>query len=76
MIVIAEDMAPGDRIPTHRHPDADELIIIQAGTARVTLGNKVQEAHAGAIVFSPKDTWMGLENIGKGQLTSLRSYST
>ena len=56
MIVIAEDMAPGDRIPTHRHPDANELIIIHAGTARVTLGDKAQEAHAGAIVFIPKDT--------------------
>jgi quercetin dioxygenase-like cupin family protein len=70
MIVIAEDMAPGDRIPTHRHPDADELIIIHTGTARVTLGDKVQEAHAGSIVFIPKGTWIGLENIGKGQLTS------
>ena len=76
MIVIAEDMAPGDKIPTHRHPDADELIIIHAGTARVMLGNKVQEAHAGAIVFIPKDTWIGLENIGKGQLISTGVLST
>jgi oxalate decarboxylase/phosphoglucose isomerase-like protein (cupin superfamily) len=36
----------------------------------VTLGDKVQEAHAGSIVFIPKGTWIGLENIGKGQLTS------
>ena len=28
MTVIAEDMAPGDRIPTHRHPEAEELIMI------------------------------------------------
>ena len=65
MVVIAEEMAPGDKIPTHRHPDADELIIIHAGTARVTLGDKVQEARAGAIVFIPKGTWIGVENIGK-----------
>lgn len=70
MVVITEDMAPGDKIPTHRHPNADELIIIHAGTARVTLGNKVQEAHTGTIVFIPKNTWIGLENIGKEPLTS------
>jgi len=70
MTVVAEDMAPGDRIPTHRHPNADELIIIQAGTARVMLGDKDEEAHAGAIVFIPQDTWIGVENIGKDHLIS------
>ena len=68
MTVMAEDMAPGDRIPTHRHPHADELIIIEAGTARVTLGDKVEEAHAGAIVFIPQDTWIGVENISRQHL--------
>src|ERR1700731_1717791 len=68
MAVVTEDMAPGDRIPIHRHPHADELIFIQSGTGRVTLGDKVQEAHAGAIVFIPRAPWIGLENIGKGHL--------
>ena len=70
MTVVAEDMAPGDKIPTHRHPNADELIIIHTGTARVTLGDKVQEAQAGTIVFIPQGTWIGVENIGKGHLIS------
>jgi quercetin dioxygenase-like cupin family protein len=68
LVVVTEDVAPGDRIPTHRHPHADELIFIQSGTARVRLGDKVQEAHAGGIVFIPHDTWMGAENIGKDRL--------
>ena len=69
MTVIAEDMAPGDRIPTHRHPDAEVVILIHSGTGRVTLGDKVQEAHAGAVVFIPKDTWIGVENVDKARLT-------
>ena len=64
MAVVTEDMAPGDKIPTHRHPHADELILIQSGTGKVMLGDKVQVAHAGAIVFIPKDTWISMENIG------------
>jgi quercetin dioxygenase-like cupin family protein len=75
MTVVAEDMAPGDRIPTHRHPNADELIIIHTGTARVTLGDNVQEAQAGAIVFIPAGTWIGVENIGKGHLISTGVFS-
>jgi quercetin dioxygenase-like cupin family protein len=68
-------MAPGDRIPIHRHPHADELIFIQSGTGRVTLGDKVQEAHAGAIVFIPSDTWIGMENVGKDHLTHIDVWS-
>ncbi len=71
IVLVTEDMAPGDTIPTHRHPDADELVIIQNGTARVTLGDKIQEAHAGAVVFIPRDTWIGIENIGKEPLSSV-----
>ena len=75
MAVMTEDMAPGDRIPIHRHPHADELILIQSGTAIVTLGNKVQEVHAGAMVFIPSDTWIGMENIGKDHLTHVDIWS-
>ncbi len=75
MAVVTEDMAPGDRIPIHRHPHADELIFIQSGTGRVTLGDKVQEAHAGALVFIPRDTWIGMENIGKEHLTHIDVWS-
>ena len=70
IVVIWEDMAPGDGIPTHLHPDADELILIHEGTAKVTLGDKIQEAHAGAMVFIPKNTWIGVENVGSGHLIS------
>lgn len=62
LVVLTEDMAPGDRIPTHRHPLADELIIVQSGNGRVTLGEKTQEAHAGSIVFIPRNTYVSMEN--------------
>jgi quercetin dioxygenase-like cupin family protein len=76
MSVVSEDMAPGDRIPTHRHPHADELILIQTGTGKVTLGDQVQVAHAGAVVFIPKDTWISMENVGKDHLTHTDVWST
>jgi len=75
MAVVTEDMAPGDKIPVHRHPHADELILIQSGTGRVRLGDLVQEVHAGGIVFIPSDTWIGMENIGKDRLTHVDIWS-
>jgi quercetin dioxygenase-like cupin family protein len=66
--VMGEDMAPGDRIPRHRHPHCGELILIRAGAARVTPGDEAEEARAGAIVFSPQDAWIGVENLGKEHL--------
>ena len=75
MVVVTEDMAPGDRIPIHRHPHGDELIFIQSGTGRVTLGDKVQEARAGTVVFIPRDTWIGMENVGKEHLTHIDVFS-
>src|SRR5882672_3547989 len=53
MAVVTEDMAPGDRIPVHRHPHADELILIQSGTGRVTLGDKVQESTRAGLYSFP-----------------------
>ena len=36
----------------------------------------MQEAHAGAIVFIPRDTWIGMENIGKERLTHIDVWSS
>jgi len=69
MAVVTEDMAPGDKIPTHKHPHADELIFIQSGTGQVTVGDHTGTVRAGAIVFIPRDTWISLENIGTDRLT-------
>src|SRR5450631_1226054 len=76
MVVMTEDMAPGDRIPTHRHPNADELILIRTGNAKVILGDRNLEVHAGDIIFVPRDTWIGAENVGPEHLTLASVYSS
>jgi quercetin dioxygenase-like cupin family protein len=64
LIFITEDVPPGGKIDRHRHPGADEIIFLQNGRARVSLGDKVKEVHAGATVFAPADTWIEVTNIG------------
>lgn len=59
-----ETFLPGDTIETHRHPSADEILYLENGTARVTLGDSVREVHGGATVFIPANTWISVINVG------------
>ena len=59
--LIFEEIAPGDRIPLHRHP-LHEVIVIDAGSAHVTLGERTTEVAAGAVVFIPAGTPHGTRN--------------
>jgi quercetin dioxygenase-like cupin family protein len=70
LVLTTEDLAPGICIPTHKHPNADEILILQTGTARVHLGHTVKEVQAGATVFIPADTWVSVNIIG-GEPVSL-----
>jgi quercetin dioxygenase-like cupin family protein len=57
LVLFTADLAPGKEIVAHKHPNADEILFLQTGTARVHLGDSVREVHAGATVFIPADTW-------------------
>ena len=59
-----EDLPPGASIDRHRHPGADEIILLQNGRARVSLGDRTREVHGGATVFIPANTWISVTNIG------------
>lgn len=63
-----EDLPAGEQIETHRHPGSDEILFLQNGPARVTLGDQVREVHGGATVFIPAGTWITVDNTGKEPL--------
>lgn len=75
LVFFTGDLAPGGEIVTHRHPGADEILFVQAGTARVHLGDAVREVHAGATVFIPAGTWISVSNIGSEVLTAVGIFS-
>ncbi len=53
--VIFEEIAPGDRIPLHTHP-IHEVLLVDAGTPEVTLGDERRAVGPGAVVFIPAGT--------------------
>jgi quercetin dioxygenase-like cupin family protein len=40
LVLLTEEMAPGDPIPTHKHPGQDEILLIEKGSVHVHLGTR------------------------------------
>jgi quercetin dioxygenase-like cupin family protein len=70
-----EDLPPGAKIDRHRHPGADEILLLQNGTARVTLGDRTRDVHGGATVFVPANTWIAVTNIGTDAISCIFVFS-
>lgn len=64
-----EDIPPGGLVPKHKHLGQDEILLIQTGTAHVSLGTQERDVRAGAIVFIPSDTWVSLKNTGNEKIS-------
>jgi quercetin dioxygenase-like cupin family protein len=75
LVFVTEDVPPGAKIDRHRHPGADEIIFLQNGRARVSLGDRVMEVHAGATVFAPANTWIEVTNIGTDAIHGVFVFS-
>lgn len=65
LAVVVEDIAPGDRIPLHTHPQ-EEAIVIAAGSAHVRVGDDERDVQAGAVLLVPANTPHGTRNTSAG----------
>lgn len=75
LVFMTADIRQGGAIDAHRHPDADEILFIESGTARVHLGDATRVVHAGATVFIPANTWISVDNIGRGPISGVAVFS-
>jgi quercetin dioxygenase-like cupin family protein len=75
LVLGTEDIPPGGEIPRHKHLEQDEILLVQTGTAHVTLGAKEYDVHAGGTVFFPAQTWVSLKNIGTDSINLVFIFS-
>jgi quercetin dioxygenase-like cupin family protein len=75
LVLGTEDIPPGGVIPKHKHLEQDEILLIQTGTAHVTLDDKEYDVHAGSTVFFPAQTWVGLKNTGTDNISLVFVFS-
>jgi quercetin dioxygenase-like cupin family protein len=75
LVFVTEDVPPGAKIDRHRHPGSDEIIFLQNGRARVSLGDRTREVHGGATIFAPANTWIEVTNIGTDAISGVFVFS-
>ena len=75
LVLGTEAISPGEKIEMHEHPRADEILFLQSGQAKVSLGGVVREVHSGATVFIPANTWVSLANNGKETIDMIFIFS-
>jgi quercetin dioxygenase-like cupin family protein len=75
LVLGTEEIPPGGVIPRHKHLGQDEILLVQTGTAHITLNDKEYDVHAGGMVFFPAQTWVGLKNIGTDNISLVFIFS-
>jgi quercetin dioxygenase-like cupin family protein len=75
LVFFTANLAAGGEIHAHRHPNSDEILYLQSGTARVHLGDSVRDVHAGATVYIPAGTWISVSNVGKEGVSLVTIFS-
>jgi quercetin dioxygenase-like cupin family protein len=75
LVLGTEDIPPGGVIPKHKHLEQDEILLVQTGTAHVTLDDREYDVHAGGTVFFPAQTWVSLKNIGTDSISLVFIFS-
>ena len=63
LCVILERVAPGERIPLHRH-SIDEAIVVESGEVELTLGGHTTIVTGRSVVFVPAGEAHGACNTG------------
>lgn len=63
LCVILERIAPGERIPLHRHT-VDEAIVVESGQVEVRLDAETRVVEGRSVVFVPAGAAHGAENVG------------
>ncbi len=71
-----ETLPPGAGIGYHRHLHEDEVLYIVSGNAHVHVGSLQGDAHPGAIVFIPRDTWVSVQPTGKTPISLLFAFNS
>ena len=75
LVMFTEELPPGASIPRHKHPECEEILILETGHSRVHLGSTTKEVGFGASVLIPPDTWISVDVIGNEPVSLIAIFS-
>ncbi len=64
-------LEPGQVQAVHDHADQDKVYVVMEGSGRFTVGDMVQAAGLGMVVWAAAGVPHGVENVGSERLTVL-----
>jgi len=74
-VMTMETIPPGEGIPAHEHPSADEIIFVHRGTGAAQLGRRSATVSEGATLYIPRSTRVAIRNTGSQPLVILAIFS-
>jgi mannose-6-phosphate isomerase-like protein (cupin superfamily) len=74
-VMSMEAIPPGEGIPPHVHPSADEIIFVHQGAGAVELGDRRAAVSSGATVYIPRSTRVTIRNTGTEPLVIVAIFS-
>ena len=64
MTALVTVAAPGEGPPLHTHANEDECLVVLDGTMRFRLGDDIEDAPAGSVVYVPRGAVHTWQNVG------------
>jgi quercetin dioxygenase-like cupin family protein len=62
--------------PTHRHDNAEEVLVVLEGSAKVWVDGETSVFDGGGSVVVPAGAWHGFENVGDRTLHTLAAFAS
>lgn len=68
-------LPPGSRHDKHRHPNADEFLVILKGQGYVYTDGPDEASGEGDVIFTPRGHWHGFNNTGSEDVVIVWGWS-
>ncbi len=68
-------LPPGARHERHRHPNADEFLVVLAGRGEIYTNEGREPSQAGDVVYTPRGNWHGFDNTSGEDVLLLWGWS-
>jgi quercetin dioxygenase-like cupin family protein len=68
-------LPPGARHERHRHPNADEFLVVMSGSGEVYTDTGREPSRAGDVVYTPRGHWHGFDNTSSEDVLLIWGWS-
>jgi quercetin dioxygenase-like cupin family protein len=68
-------LPPGARHERHRHPNADEFLLVMSGHGEIYTNEGRAPAKAGDVVYTPRGNWHGFDNTSGQEVLLIWGWS-